>query len=65
MDRIGKPVVLNICMLGAVIGLTGIVKTESVMKVLESKIPRGFLDMNKQALDLGVDLAAASTVNRG
>jgi 2-oxoglutarate ferredoxin oxidoreductase subunit gamma len=52
-------------MLGAVIGLTGIVKTESIMKVLGTKIPRGFLDMNKQALDLGFELAEASAVNRG
>jgi 2-oxoglutarate ferredoxin oxidoreductase subunit gamma len=65
MDRIGKPVVLNICMLGAVIGLTNIVKTESVMKVLETKIPRGFLDMNKQALDLGFQLAESSAVKQG
>jgi len=48
MDRIGKPVVLNICMLGAVIGLTQIVKTDSIVKVLESKIPSGFLEMNKK-----------------
>jgi 2-oxoglutarate ferredoxin oxidoreductase subunit gamma len=65
MDRIGKPVVLNICMLGAVIGLTHIVKTESIMKVLETKIPRGFLDMNKQALDLGFQLAEGSASKQG
>lgn len=65
MDRIGKPVVLNICMLGAVVGLTGIVKTESIMKVLEAKIPAGFLDMNRTALDLGLRLAEASAFKRG
>ena len=65
MDRIGKPVVLNICMLGAVIGLTQIVKTDSIMKVLETKIPSGFLDMNKKALDLGLQLAEASTIKQG
>jgi len=52
-------------MLGAVIGLTHIVKTESIMKVLETKIPRGFLDMNKQALDLGFQLAEASASKQG
>jgi 2-oxoglutarate ferredoxin oxidoreductase subunit gamma len=52
-------------MLGAVIGLTQIVKTESIMKVLETKIPPGFLDMNRKALDLGLELAEASTVKRG
>jgi 2-oxoglutarate ferredoxin oxidoreductase subunit gamma len=65
MDHIGKPVVLNICMLGAVIGLTRIVKTESIMKVLETKIPQGFLDINRKALDLGLQLAEASAVKRG
>jgi 2-oxoglutarate ferredoxin oxidoreductase subunit gamma len=65
MDRIGKPVVLNICMLGAVIGLTDIVKTESVIKVLETKIPRSFLDMNKEALDLGFRLAEAPSFKQG
>ena len=65
MDRIGKPVVLNICMLGAVIGLTQIFKTESIMKVLETKIPPGFLEMNKKALDLGLQLAEASTSKQG
>jgi 2-oxoglutarate ferredoxin oxidoreductase subunit gamma len=64
MDHIGKPVVLNICMLGAVIGLTQIVKTESIMKVLETKIPPGFLDMNRKALDLGLQLAEASALKK-
>jgi hypothetical protein len=27
------------------------------MKVLETKIPAGFLEMNKQALELGLQLA--------
>jgi 2-oxoglutarate ferredoxin oxidoreductase subunit gamma len=60
MDHIGKSVVLNMCVLGAVIGLTRIVKTESIMKVLEAKIPQGFLEMNRKALDLGLQLAEAS-----
>jgi 2-oxoglutarate ferredoxin oxidoreductase subunit gamma len=65
MDHIGKSVVLNMCVLGAVIGLTRIVKTESIMKVLEAKIPQGFLDMNRKALDLGLQLAEASGAKRG
>jgi 2-oxoglutarate ferredoxin oxidoreductase subunit gamma len=65
MDHIGKSVVLNMCMLGAVIGLTRIVKTESIMKVLEAKIPQGFLEMNRKALDLGLQLAEASSLKKG
>ena len=58
MDKIGKPIVFNICMLGAVIGLTNLVKSESIMKVLTTRIPSGFLEMNRSALNLGMTLAA-------
>lgn len=60
MDRIGKPIVFNICMLGALVGLIDLVKPESIMQVLESRIPEGFLDMNKKALDIGLGLAEAA-----
>jgi 2-oxoglutarate ferredoxin oxidoreductase subunit gamma len=56
MDRIGKPIVFNICMLGALIGLMGMIQKESIMKVLETKIAPDFLDMNRIALDLGLEL---------
>jgi len=56
MERIGKGIVLNICMLGAVIGLTKLVKGESIMKVLEKQIPKQFLEMNRKALELGAEL---------
>ena len=56
MEKIGKGIVLNICMLGAVIGLTKLVKLESIMKVLEKQIPKQFLDMNQKALELGSEL---------
>lgn len=59
MDQIGKPIVFNICMLGALVGLTDLLKPESIMKVLESRIPEGFIDMNKKALDIGIALAKA------
>jgi 2-oxoglutarate ferredoxin oxidoreductase subunit gamma len=59
MEEIGKPIVLNICVLGAVIGLTGMVRPESVMKVLERKIPAGFIEMNRKALKMGCELGGA------
>jgi len=65
MERIGKPVVLNICMLGAVVGSTQIFKTDSILRVLETKIPPAFLEMNRKALDLGLELAEASTAKAG
>ena len=57
MEKIGKPIVFNICMLGALIGLAGLVTPSSILKVLETKIPAGFLEMNKQALEIGLQLA--------
>jgi len=60
MDRIGKPVVFNLCVLGAMLGLAPVVKTDSIIQVIETKIPPDFLEMNRQALDLGFQLAEAS-----
>jgi len=57
MEKIGKSIVFNICMLGVVISLTALVKSESIMKVLENRIPSSFLEMNRKALNLGVKLA--------
>jgi 2-oxoglutarate ferredoxin oxidoreductase subunit gamma len=56
MEKIGKPIVHNICMLGAVIGLTDLVKPEAVLKTLETRIPSVFLEMNRTALELGMAL---------
>ena len=57
MDQIGKPIVFNICMLGALMQLTALVKAESIMKVLETRIPADYLQMNQRALNLGANLA--------
>lgn len=60
LDKVGKAIVLNICMLGAVISLTDIVKPESIMKVLANRIPKDFIEMNQTALELGMELGEAS-----
>lgn len=56
MDKIGKPIVFNICMLGAVIEMVDLIAPEAIMKVLQNRIPPDFLDINRQALDLGREL---------
>ncbi|PLX53933.1 MAG: 2-oxoglutarate ferredoxin oxidoreductase subunit gamma [Desulfobacteraceae bacterium] len=58
MEKIGKPIVFNICMLGAVIELTKLVKSDSIMEVLKDRLPDGFIKMNRDALDLGMKIAA-------
>lgn len=61
MEKIGNPLALNICTLGAVIGLTEIVRPESIMKVIAGRIPPEYLDMNQKALELGIKLGKGST----
>lgn len=56
MEKIGKPIVFNICMLGTLIGLSKLVAPESILKVLETTIPKDFMDMNKKALELGLQM---------
>ena len=56
MDYIGKPVVLNICVLGVLIGMCGIVSKESIEKVLADKFPPAFMEGNLQALTLGYEM---------
>jgi 2-oxoglutarate ferredoxin oxidoreductase subunit gamma len=54
MKEVGKPIVFNICMLGALIGVSELIKPESILKVLKTTIPKGFMEMNEKALDLGL-----------
>jgi 2-oxoglutarate ferredoxin oxidoreductase subunit gamma len=62
MEKIGQPIVFNICMLGALIGLTRLVRPESIMKVLERQIAPGMVAVNRQALDVGQGLVAGQGV---
>lgn len=59
-DELGNLKVANMVMLGAVIGATGIVSTESVFKALEKKLSGGkaaLIEINKQAIMKGYELA--------
>jgi 2-oxoglutarate ferredoxin oxidoreductase subunit gamma len=56
VDKIGKPVVFNICVLGALITLTGLVEAQSIMRVLQTKIPVDLLEVNEKALQIGLQL---------
>ena len=55
VEKIKKPIVYNTCMLGAVIGLTGVVGIDAVEKVLAQRLPAAFMDMNRRALELGFE----------
>jgi 2-oxoglutarate ferredoxin oxidoreductase subunit gamma len=60
METIGKALVFNICMLGALVGLTQLVRTESILAVLQARLPSALVQINRQALDLGLALARAA-----
>jgi 2-oxoglutarate ferredoxin oxidoreductase subunit gamma len=53
---IGKAMVINIVSLGAIVGLSGIVKVESAEKALIRRVPRGTEELNKKAFYAGVNL---------
>ena len=55
-EHIGNMIVYNVCMLGALLAITGVVSVDSVVKVIESKVPPSSLSMNRKALELGLSL---------
>ncbi|PHR24036.1 MAG: 2-oxoglutarate ferredoxin oxidoreductase subunit gamma [Desulfotalea sp.] len=58
MEIIGKPVVFNICVLGALISITEVVKPKAVLAAIVSKVPKDFIELNTQAFELGMELGA-------
>lgn len=54
----GKTQAFNICVLGALITLTRVVRLESLEKVLEARFAPAHHDANRKALHLGAELAA-------
>ena len=62
MEKVGKPIVFNICMLGALLGATGLVQAQSILRVLETSIPKDFMEMNKKALELGMEMGEAAAI---
>lgn len=59
MDTFGKPQVLNICVLGALVGLTGVVEAAAIERNLAERFAPAFFENNKKALDMGAQMAAA------
>ncbi len=58
MEQIGKPIVFNICVLGALVGLTGIVRPDSLLATIRNRVPKDFVAMNTKAFEIGMDLSA-------
>lgn len=55
-NQLKNGIVANIIALGAVAGLLGVVSRNSILKVIEKRVPSRFIAVNIEALDLGFDL---------
>jgi 2-oxoglutarate ferredoxin oxidoreductase subunit gamma len=58
MEQIGKPIVFNICVLGALVGLTGLIKPKSILAAIQDRVPKDFIEQNTQAFELGLEMGA-------
>lgn len=54
--EIGKPVVFNICVLGALVGITELLQAKSVMAAVADRVPKDFIDLNTRAFELGLTM---------
>ena len=57
METFGKPQVFNICVLGALLQLTGVIAPSALEKTLAERFAERFQESNKKALNLGIELA--------
>ena len=57
VDNLKAPITHNICMLGVFTEKTKIISEEAIMKVIEKRVPPKFIDLNRKAFALGVELA--------
>ena len=65
LDALGRSVASNIVMLGALVGLTGIVDVEHVSAALRTSFARPFHEANDRALALGVERGRAISAGSG
>ncbi len=56
MEKIGKPIVFNITMLGALFGVRQLFNPDSLLKVISKRVPADFVSLNQDAFALGLDL---------
>jgi len=58
IEETGRDQVANVVTLGAVVGMTGVVSTESLRKAVLSVVPKGTEEVNQKALARGLALSA-------
>jgi 2-oxoglutarate ferredoxin oxidoreductase subunit gamma len=55
-EDIGKMVVANIVALGAIVKITQCVSVKAIENAVSSRVPKQFLELNKKALEMGLEL---------
>ncbi len=58
MEKIGKPIVFNVAVLGALLGINPLLKKESVMSVIAGRVPKDFLELNNNAFEVGYEIGS-------
>ncbi len=56
-QKAGGLIVANIVALGALVGLTGVASEEALRKAVLARVPKGTEELNKRALDMGLQAA--------
>lgn len=56
-EELGNPLVANMVMLGALVGLTGVVTPEEARAALKARVAAHFLELDLRAFELGFRLA--------
>lgn len=57
-EELGNAMFANIIALGAIVGVTGIVTKESLLKAVLHRVPKGTEEVNTRALELGFTMGA-------
>jgi 2-oxoglutarate ferredoxin oxidoreductase subunit gamma len=56
LKDLGNRMVANMVLLGAMVKAVGLVREEFVLRALSNRVPASFLELNKKALALGLEL---------
>jgi 2-oxoglutarate ferredoxin oxidoreductase subunit gamma len=58
-EKVGRDIVANIVAIGAITTLTGVVSQDSLTRAVMDRVPKGTEEVNRKALQVGIDAAEA------
>ena len=62
LKELGNRMVANMVLLGAIVKTVGLVREEFLLRALANRVPSSFLELNKKALALGLELGKIERV---